>query len=290
MRWAVSRDGILRRMLALVAALFAALLLIVAAQGAALAAPGATGGGSTGGGPSSSWDYVALGDSLATGFGARKGYVPRYRDYVKTDTGVTVKLTNLGKNGWKSTDLLNALRSDPNFRGAVGGAEVVTWNIGGNDLRAARDLYKNGSYGSCGGTDNQDCLRASVETLKSNWQGITGEILGLRSSTNTIIRTMDIYNPYVDEDKGADSWANDGGLNDFQVFKKYVDDVNAHIAATPRDTNITYAQVYVAFNGASGEEDPAAKGYIGLDGLHPNDTGHKVMADLLRGLGYAPLK
>lgn len=291
-------DGLPKRMLALLAAaLFAVLLLIAAAQGAALAAPGATGGGGStgGGGTSSSWDYVALGDSLATGFGARKGYVPRYRDYVKTDTGVTVKLTNLGKNGWTSKDLLHALQNDPNFRGAVSGAEVVSWNIGGNDLRAARDSYKNRT---CEGADNQDCLRATVGTLKGNWEGITVEILKLRSSSNTIIRTMDIYNPYVDEDRGADSWGDDNGdgsvdqpaVSDFQVFKTYVDDVNNHIAATSTSTTIPYARVYEAFNGEFRDQDPAAKGYIGPDGLHPNDTGHKVMADLLRGLGYAPLK
>lgn len=238
--------------------------------------------------------------------------MPRYRDYVKTDTGVTVKLTNLGKNGWTSTDLLDALRNDPNFRTAVGGAEVVTWNIGGNDLRAARDLYKNED---CGGADNQDCLRASVETLKNNWQGITGEILALRSTpdspatSRTVIRTMDIYNPYVDEDIAADSWADDNAdglvdepaVTDFEVFKKYLDEVNGHIKTTADAQNIPYARVYEAFNDedppdegkeemADNNVDPAKKGYIGPDGLHPNDTGHKVIADLLQGLGYAPLK
>ncbi len=301
MRRVSIREGIPKRTRALVATLFSAVLLIVATQGAALAAPGAKSGGSTEGGTSSSWDYVALGDSLATGFGARKGYVPRYRDHVKTDTGVTVKLTNLGKNGWTSADLLHALRNDPNFRGAVSGAEVVTWNIGGNDLRAARDLYKKGT---CGGADNQDCLRVRVAALKGNWNGIISEIVSLRSTPGstatgrTIIRTMDIYNPYVAEDKGADSWVDDNGdgsvdqpaVSDFQVFKTYVDDVNNHIAATSSSTTIPYAGVYKAFNSTFGDQDPADKGYIGPDGLHPNDAGHRVVADLLQGLGYAPLK
>ena len=33
-----------------------------------------------------------------------------------------------------------------------------------------------------------------------------------------------------------------------------------------------------------------AKGLITLDGIHPNDNGHRVIADALRALGYAPLK
>ena len=31
-----------------------------------------------------------------------------------------------------------------------------------------------------------------------------------------------------------------------------------------------------------------AKGYIGSDGIHPTDLGHRVIADLLRSAGYAP--
>jgi lysophospholipase L1-like esterase len=33
------------------------------------------------------WDYVALGDSLAAGVGARRGYVPRYAEHLQRETG-----------------------------------------------------------------------------------------------------------------------------------------------------------------------------------------------------------
>lgn len=224
------------------------------------------------------WDYVALGDSLATGFGAIRGYVPRYKDHIQNDTGVSVKLNNLAQNGWTSSDLLNAIKTDRTMRRAVSGAEVLTWDIGGNDLREARDQYKSGT---CGGSDNQDCLRQTVAIFKSNWDGTIAEIFSLRSTSNTIIRTMDIYNPYVNEDKADGS---------FTVFKPYLDDVDNYIATTSTNNNIPYAQVYLAFNGPNGDEDPEDKGYIGLDGLHPNDTGHAVIAELFRGLGYAPLR
>ena len=82
-------------------------LLVGASQGPTLAEP-------------TSWDYVALGDSLATGYGAFiKGYVPRYEAYIETDTGVAVTRTNLGHNKWTSSELLSALHSDPTFRHAI---------------------------------------------------------------------------------------------------------------------------------------------------------------------------
>src|SRR5919201_3314175 len=62
------------------------------------------------------WHYVALGDSLAVGVLAQQGYVPRYQEHIQTDTGATVVVANLGVNGWQSSDLLSALRTDTRFR------------------------------------------------------------------------------------------------------------------------------------------------------------------------------
>jgi lysophospholipase L1-like esterase len=262
--------GTVRRLLKLIPVV---VLLVFASQGTTLAAP-------------TSWEYVALGDSLATGYGAFiKGYVPRYEAYVETDTGVAVTRTNLGQNKMTSSQLLSTLNSDPTFRRAIREAEIVTWNIGGNDLRAARTSYKNGT---CGGVDNQDCLRTSVATLKTNWTAITAEVLELRSTSDTIVRTTDIYNPYVRTDIASDTWQKDGGMNDFQVFKKYLDRVNRHIATTSYTEGVPYAPVYLAFNGTFGDEDPRSKGYLRVDGLHPNNTGHRIIAGQLRLLGYAP--
>jgi lysophospholipase L1-like esterase len=261
--------GNVRRLLRLI---LVVVLLVGASQGTTLAAP-------------ASWDYVALGDSLATGFGAFKGYVPLYEAHVETDTGVAVTRTNLGQNGWTSSQLLSALRNDPTFRRATREAEIVTWNIGGNDLRAARNSYKKGT---CGGADNQDCLRAGVAKLKTNWDAITAEVLELRATSNTIVRTMDIYNPYVRTDTISDTWQNDGGMYDFQVFKRYVDEVNYHIATTSYTSGIPYAEVYLTFNGTTGDEDPKSMGYLSFYGVHPNNTGHRIIADELRKLGYIP--
>jgi lysophospholipase L1-like esterase len=48
--------------------------------------------------------------------------------------------------------------------------------------------------------------------------------------------------------------------------------------------------VNLAFNGITGNEDPKSKGYLSYDGVHPNNTGHRIIAGELRKLGYAPLR
>ena len=232
----------------------------------------------------SKWLYTALGDSLAVGVFALRGYVPRYQEYIQNDTRSSVSLRNLAQNGWTSADLLTALQTDDNFRSSVRGSAVITWDIGGNDMRHVREAYKNG-------TCDDACVAASVEAIKSNWNAIVVEILALRSETappsRTIIRTMNLYNPYVNEDMLADS---DGDTtSDFDELLPAFRSLNAHIGESTQAAGILCADVALAFNGADSREDPAGKGYIAFDGLHPNDTGHKVMADLLRALGYQPL-
>ncbi len=236
------------------------------------------GSGTTGNNSSApTWDYTALGDSLAAGFIAQEGYVGRYAAYVNTDTGANVTTLNLGIPGWTSSDLLNSLQNDPLARNQVGGAQVVTWDIGGNDLNNAHSQF---TQNNCGGTDGQDCLRNAVTTFEQNWSAIITQLTTLRSTSNTIIRTMDIYNPFVAADMQA-------GI--FDVTESYLDEVNSYIHTTAVAAGIPVANVHQAFNGADGTTDPGSLGLLAVDGFHPNDAGHKIIADQLRALGYQPL-
>ena len=218
------------------------------------------------------WDYTALGDSLAAGLIAEEGYVGRYAGYVNTDTGANVDTTNLGIPGWTSGDLLNSIQTDPIVRNQISEAKVFTWDIGGNDLNNAHSQY---TQHNCGSTDGQDCLRSTVATFEQNWSAIITQLTALRSTSNTIIRTMDVYNPYVASDMQA-------GI--FDITEPYLDEVNNYIHSTATAAGIPVANVHQAFNGAA--TDPQALSLIAVDGFHPNDAGH---ADQLRALGHQPL-
>ena len=232
--------------------------------------------------------YTSIGDSIAFGLYAPigRGFVPRYRDHIRTDTGVTVTLYNLAVPGWTSSQLLDALRNNSYFRLRISQSSVITMSIGGNDFLDARQSYR---AGTCGGANNQDCLLQAALRFAANWNAILGELATMRSASDTVFRPIDIYNPYVNEDRATDSWADDGGLNDFQVFKPYQQAVNNYIATTMDSIGIPFGRVSLVFNGPDGEIDPSDLGLIAFDGLHPNDEGHRVIADLLRNLGYAPL-
>jgi lysophospholipase L1-like esterase len=263
--------------------LFGIPLAVLLPFGALLAAGCSAGGGAedtseettTTTGTTVVWDYVALGDSLAAGTGAYyEGYVDRYAAYLEADTGVQVNVTNLGRNGQTSSELLHALRNDPSWRRAVGEADVLTLNIGLNDLGRAATAYENGI---CGGADNEDCLREVVGTVEGNWNAIIAELLSLRSTNDTIIRTAGLgYTPYLDTEEPADGDSN-AELGNLRVFKPYLDRVNRQLTTTASDNGIPHAEVRLE------------RRYLGQDGVHPNDEGYEVIAGRLRELGYSPL-
>ena len=61
---------------------------------------------------SSTFDYVALGDSIPAGTGESGGisFVFDYARYIEHDTGATVMVHNLGTNGLTAPGLLGQLR------------------------------------------------------------------------------------------------------------------------------------------------------------------------------------
>jgi lysophospholipase L1-like esterase len=134
-------------------------------------------------------------------------------------------------------------------RRALTRAEVVTLNIGLNDLGQAKSSHESCT---CGGPQNKACLREVVDRVERNWDAIIREISSLRSTENTIIRTVGLgYTPHTEG-----------------VFGPYLDRVTHHIASS-----------------AAGAADEG----MSEDGLHPNDKGYRLIADRLRNLGYEPL-
>jgi lysophospholipase L1-like esterase len=233
-----------------------------------------------------SLDYVAFGDSLATGYGATRGYVYRYAALLGADTGKKVSVENLGVNGLTSGQLRAVIENDQEATDAIERSEIITINVGANDLLQARWQYK---IGYCGGVDNQDCLRQTVADFRANWDAILAYVVTIRSLDSTIIRVADFYNPFVNLDGATVSWPINGA-NDSMVFEKYLEQVNEHIAKSADSYGIPHTRIHEAFNGPDGSEDPNDNGYISSDGIHPSDNGHALVALQLRELGYEPLQ
>ena len=217
--------------------------------------------------------YVALGDSLATGFGAETSYVEEYARWIGERTGSHVQVTNLAVDGWTSTDLLRALLEDERMRGAVSDAHVVTWDIGGNDLLAALWSFLEGS---CGGNDGRACIREALAGAARNGDAILDELIELREGDASGVRTLDLYLPFADHPLAAPYVGE---------LRPYLDQFNDHLREDSLDHGVPVAHVRRAFHGPQDDEDPLTAGRISPDGVHPSSRGHEVIAAELAALG-----
>lgn len=208
--------------------------------------------------------YVALGDSLASGMGGEPSYADFYAHDLQRRTGVPVELTNLGRPGWTSAQLLEALRSDDMFRTAVAQADVVTWDIGANDIIGAS---LRAGTASCGGDAGLQCVRDTRREFATNWRAIVDELTGLRRGADVALLTFDMYSPFIPPHVRND-----------QVLAE-LDTMNATIAASDGRDGIEVAQVAQGFADGSFDE------LLDDDGLHPSRQGHRLIARLLLDLG-----
>lgn len=199
---------------------------------------------------------LVLGDSIGTGAGATTSYAAELVERL----GRPLDLRNLARNGWTTSDLLTALQEDPRFRGAVAEADLITVTIGGNDLLAARRAYLDGT---CGGADGLDCVRAAVADLGQRWDAIAAELRSLAPEAATIV-TATIYDPFA-------GVSPDAAIT--QTLDDYLTQANAAIRDRASAHGIAVAPVAESF---AGQAD-----LISDDGIHPSDSGHARIADLV---------
>ena len=248
----------------------ALVVLLLAGCAGAQAVPAATPVPATATSDALSWDYVALGDSNASLF------TNRYAKHIEADLGVNVTLHNWCMGSQSSTEMLGVLRDNQDLRSDLREAEVVTFLVSPQHFRGPDYNYR---HGTCGGADNQDCLRETLTLLKADTDAIFAEVLSLRSPSDTIIRPMTYYNPVVN------TWKEQGC---FEELNSYWVAHNEYLIQAASEHNIPVVGVDLAFNGPDLDEDPSDNGYLS-DGMHPNVEGIFLLADLHQELGYEPL-
>ncbi len=221
------------------------------------------------------WDYVALGDSYPAGYGSERSYVDYYADHMEADLGVQVEIQNFARTGLTTSGLLSQVRSDEKLQEAIREAEVITIWIGWNDFSEQLGRYYNGS---CGGEQNLDCIIEATKTFNENIDAILDEILTLTNPSETLIRIADTGIPLI----FIDTWGQHGWLDTLQ--KTCFETWRTHLVEAANQRNITVVFTYQILNGPGGDE--ILKGIYQSDGIHFNDKGQRLIADLHREAGY----
>lgn len=193
---------------------------------------------------------VALGDSITFGYNLENNNKHTSRQAFPYVIGeeANVRVNDLGKPGWTTSQLLDALNNDEKFQEAVKHSDYVTVTIGNNDLLHA---FEDGNV-----------TESEVLTTLDNLKAI---LVNIRSLTDAPIVVYNVYNPFQVTD----------------VFRHHAGDlllpkINTQIellTASLNDQKIVVADAYGAF----GQNQEL---YVRAGDIHPTVEGQKKLAEI----------
>ena len=253
--------------------------------------------------------YVALGDSITTGYGLDEAQ--SFAEQIAEQEGYTLN-NSLASDGATSTDLLEVVRSEANAD-TLKNADLITITIGGNDLMNALYAYLAEEYNkqnsdtsitaedvkaSLAGTlseipqvamlrfaaskipdfPNSTAANTALSTFATNFSSIISAIKAANSTAQLIV--VNQYNPYGHLTTGT------GVLSlDLSAIDTAVRALNTVISSSAESAGYTVADVYTKFKEAESNPCNASVSLpsINLD-FHPNATGHGLIADTISAL------
>ena len=224
--------------------------------------------------------YLALGDSLSVGVGASNEPALGWVGLVSAAL-TEWDLSNLGVSGDDSRELLFGGPLDEGLRliaqratDAEAGNEVgaITLEIGGNDLLDIFfDLVIPGDCPSVvEALQRQACVNALESALIAYRSNLTQTLERLaEAAPDTPVFLMTIYNPF----SGGSSVLDEMGVLSLegQEGTEFPQGLNDIIREVGDEAGVTVVEWYELFLGKQSQ-------YIAQDLIHPNDTGHAVMA------------
>lgn len=215
--------------------------------------------------------YVALGDSIASGYGLKnpeeESYVGRVENYLEEQYDYVLK-TNFGKNGQRSGELLDILSNPENkdyrkYRATLQYADIITLSIGSNDLLHLIKVDVNMEEMVRG---QQEEFENACREFAENFPKIIREIRAINPDAE--IYANNIYNPA----KGISSFS---GIYD--VAEHYINCLNQAFGESGLYHLVNIKQ------GFDGQERSMVN--VSLKGReidpHPSGEGHELIARLV---------
>jgi lysophospholipase L1-like esterase len=228
------------------------------------------------------WDLVALGDSTPTGYGvgADHSYVQVYAGYIEQDLGVDVAVHNWATNATRSVaGWVEEVHNNEELRENIRNAEVITIWLGWHDVIPNIGIGRGGPCYPRADELDMDCLREVTNPMQEGFDQLLSEIVSLASPAETLILIADVGIPSL----FVARWKEYGTLDllkqhAYEVWRDYIIQ-----AASKHKVHVAHTSEVVS--AGNGNQEMRSK-YMQSDGLHFNDEGHKLIADLHRKVGY----
>jgi lysophospholipase L1-like esterase len=213
-------------------------------------------------------NLVALGDSITFGYKLEANQTQASPNAFPNLIGNNAfNVTNLGIPGWTSGQLLAALNTDQ-FINAVKAADVVTLNIGNNDILQAADLSNIIlTHTPADPAVLLPNVQAAAAQLSVNLQAIITKIKTQNPTAPIIF--YNLYNPFGESADQFFAYLHTIGE---QIITSVNGGVINPFANVP---GIYLADAYTKYNGHQADYISPA-----IDLIHPNLAGHQALAAL----------
>jgi lysophospholipase L1-like esterase len=212
-------------------------------------------------------------------------WVDRYTEALNTATGTPVSVRNRGQPSLRVEALLETLTDGSNAADAAA-ADAIVVGVGNSD--APWNITDDACDGPATAVEmvpwdaySDDCIAAEVERFRPTFDALFKRLAELRDGQPTILRAINRYNDWIGFEGG------EVPPEAVEISMAYNDSWNAMICETAEANGFACADIGRAFNGEDGRT--ASGELLASDYLHPSDKGHERIAEVLVGLGFAPL-
>lgn len=206
-------------------------------------------------------NLVALGASVTHGTGlirTKKHPSPLAFPYILGNE-YDMNVTDLGVPGWTSHELLQALNKNPSVDVKVSKANLVTIQIGGDDIyllfAVIRDI--NSSHSKIKAAEIKQAEQIFSTAYEANLSDIVQKVQALTPNAKIVLYNQ--YSPYAA--------SNPFYLTASSVYSMF----NADVATVGTKYNIPVADAYQAFVGH-------VKRYVRAHNIHPTREGQRALA------------
>ena len=209
----------------------------------------------------SRWSLVALGDSVPSGASCNcHPYPTLLAQRIAKAKGQPVATLNDAVDGFTTADVLAQLNGDRRVIAHVRSADVITIEIGANDL----------SYSSQCDTE-ASCYQPSVPIMRKNLAAIMSRVHTLTAGRKVLIVLLDYWSIWL-----GGTYAAAMGAAYVTAADTLTDKVNAQIKAIAAATHSAYVDLRAAFKGPNYSDDETR--FLSSDGDHPSARGHQLIA------------
>jgi acyl-CoA thioesterase-1 len=212
--------------------------------------------------PAESWSLVALGDSVPRGMNCDcTTYPALIADGLASTTREPVTAINDAVDGYTTSNVLEQLASDPDVIAHVRVADVVTIEVGANDVPYSE---------SCG--SQAGCYTSEMPALRENLNAIVARVHELTAGRKVLVVLLDYWSVWL-----GGQYAAARGEAYVDAATTVTDEVNSVIKSIATGTDSTYVDLRAAFKGPDYADDDTQ--FLSDDGDHPSAAGHQQIAD-----------